>query len=385
MTQFSDVRTLFAMTDHSLAYVVGVLALAGLVIMASASLQIAEANTGSAYFFISRHTLYLVMAILLGLVIFAFISMTLLQKLAIWILLIAVIGLVLVQIPGLGREVNGSLRWINVFSFTIQPSEPAKLAFVCFLAWHVARHTPEQRLDWRFWRVPAAVFMVLSSLLLVQPDYGSVVVLALTAMGMLFLAGACPKHFFVIAILGLLVMGLLVITQEYRVARLMFFLDPWQDQFGDGYQLTQSLIAFGRGHLSGVGLGNSVQKLFYLPEAHTDFVFAVWAEELGLVGNLVLVGLFTLLCVRIFMAGAGLSRDGHLFAGQLALGIGFILAAQIFINLGVNMGLLPTKGLTLPFVSYGGSSLLVSVAMTALVLRAVAEFRGAALPRRRRS
>ncbi len=385
MRQTPDFRTLSAMTDHPLALAATALALVGLVIMASASLQIAQAHTGSAYFFVSRHMFYLVLATLSGFATFALMSMDLLRKLAVWAFLAAILGLILVHIPGLGREVNGSLRWINVLSLTIQPSEPAKLAFVLLIAWHVARHTPQQRLDWRFWLLPAGAFVPLASLLLLQPDYGSVVVLALTAMGMLFLGGANSRHFLLIAMAGLLVMGLLVMTREYRVARLMFFLDPWQDQFGDGYQLTQSLIAFGRGHISGVGLGNSVQKLFYLPEAHTDFVFAVWAEELGLLGNLALVALFALLCIRIFMAGAGLSRDGQLFAGQLSMGLGFILAAQIFINLGVNMGLLPTKGLTLPFVSYGGSSLLVSVVMIAIVLRAVAEARAASLPRGRRS
>ncbi len=210
-------------------------------------------------------------------------------------------------------------------------------------------------------------------MLLLQPDFGAVVVLGIAAMGMLFLAGVPTLRFLLIGLVAVALAALVALAEPYRVARLMSFTDPWADQYGAGYQLTQSLIAFGRGHFLGVGLGNSVQKLFYLPEAHTDFVFAVLAEEWGLLGVLAMLAGFAVLGWRVFLIGRGLEERGFLYHAYLVYGCALVFCAQAFINVGVNMGVLPTKGLTLPFVSYGGSSLLISAAMIGLVLRAGAE------------
>ncbi|MCH8544369.1 MAG: putative lipid II flippase FtsW [Alcanivorax sp.] len=352
------------------------LALVGLVMVSSASMQIAETRLGAPFYFAVRHGIYLGMGIALGVAVYMMVSLEWLEKLRFLALPASVAVLLMLFIPGLGREVNGSLRWINLAGFTVQPSEIAKLGFVMYLAGYISVRKAELESTWKAFLMPLVVLGMIAVLLLMQPDFGAVMVLGVAAMGMLFLAGVPTRRFLLLALLLSGLAALIAFAQPYRVARLMSFMDPWADQFGSGYQLTQSLIAFGRGHWFGVGMGNSVQKLFYLPEAHTDFVYAVLAEELGLFGNLLLIAAFTLLISRIFLLGAKLAARGWHYHAQLVYGIALIFSTQVVINLGVNMGLLPTKGLTLPFVSYGGSSLLISAVMIALVLRAGTELKG---------
>ena len=368
--QLRDVVLARAPRDNLMLVAVVALALTGLVMVTSASLQIAETRLGSPSYFAMRHGIYLLLAVFAGVFTYVMVPMAMLEKLRYVALIAAVAVLVLVLLPGIGREVNGSQRWISVAGFTIQPSEIAKLGFVVYLAGYIREWREPLQTSWAAFLKPLGLLGVLTFLLLLEPDFGAVMVLGMTAMGMLFMAGVPSKRYLLMVLVAVVMAALIAVLEPYRVMRLLSFLDPWADQFGSGYQLTQSLIAFGRGHVLGVGLGNSVQKLFYLPEAHTDFVYAVLAEELGLLGNLVLIFLFSLVCYRIFRLAVQLLEQGKVFAGQMVLGFGLIIAAQAFINMGVNMGVLPTKGLTLPFVSYGGSSLIVCAVMIALVLRA---------------
>ncbi|MCU5786175.1 cell division protein FtsW [Alcanivorax marinus] len=359
--------------DRPLLWAVALLSLAGLVIVTSASLQIGETRLGNPFYYGMRHGLYLLAGVGVGLFVYCCVPLTVLEKLRFAALPVAVVFLLLVFVPGLGREVNGSTRWIALPGLTIQASEVVKLCFVLYLAGYIAQHKAALETRWKAFLVPLGVLGALTFMLLLQPDFGAVVVLGITAMGMLFLAGVPTLRFLLIGLAAVALAAVVALAEPYRVARLMSFTDPWADQYGAGYQLTQSLIAFGRGHFMGVGLGNSVQKLFYLPEAHTDFVFAVLAEEWGLLGVLAMLAGFTVLGWRVFRIGHGLEERGFLYHAYLVYGCALVFCAQAFINVGVNMGVLPTKGLTLPFVSYGGSSLLISAAMVALVLRAGAE------------
>lgn len=359
--------------DRPLLWTVALLALAGLVIVTSASLQIAETHLDSPFHYGLRHGVYLLASVGLGVFVYCCVPLTLLEKLRFVMLPVALVALVMVFIPGLGREVNGSTRWIALPGITIQASEIVKLCFVLYLAGYIAQHKATLESGWKAFLLPLGVLAALTFMLLLQPDFGAVVVLGIAAMGMLFLAGVPTLRFLIIGLAVVALGAVVALAEPYRVARLMSFTDPWADQYGAGYQLTQSLIAFGRGHWLGVGLGNSVQKLFYLPEAHTDFVFAVLAEEWGLVGTLAMIVGFAVLGWRLFVIGRGLEQRGFLYHAYLVYGTALVLCAQAFINVGVNMGVLPTKGLTLPFVSYGGSSLLICSVMIALVLRASTE------------
>ncbi|MFZ5654621.1 MAG: putative lipid II flippase FtsW [Pseudomonadota bacterium] len=343
----------------------------GVVMVTSASLGFA-ALRGDSLYFLLRHLLYVGLSLGLALVVLR-------VPLAWWyahsatLLLIAVGLLVAVLIPGIGREVNGSRRWIPLGPFTFQVGEFAKLAMVVFTAAYLQRRQLQLREQWRDFAKPLGIVGVLAVLLLLQPDLGSAAVIAATVVVMLFLAGVRLWQFTLLVLAGLGALAVLVLASPYRAQRLVTYLDPWADQFNTGYQLTQSLIAFGRGGWFGVGLGNSVQKAFYLPEAHTDFIFAILAEELGWIGVLLVIALFCALIERCFACARHAIQRQDWFAAFIAFGIGILLAGQTFINVGVTAGLLPTKGLTLPLVSYGGSSLLVSCAMVALVLRLGAE------------
>jgi cell division protein FtsW len=359
------------------------LAVAGLVMVMSASLQIAETRLGSPFYFFSRHSIYLLMAVVAAVATYVLVPLALLERLRMLALIGAVVVLVMVLIPGIGREVNGSQRWIALPGFNVQASELAKIGYLVWLAGYINLKREELTRTWQAFLTPLAIFGGLALLLLMEPDFGAAVVLGIATLGMLFMAGVPMLRFLSIALGVVVAAAAVALLQPYRVARLMSFLDPWADQFGSGYQLTQSLIAFGRGHVDGVGLGNSVQKLFYLPEAHTDFVFAVTAEEFGLLGSVAIITLFMLVCWRIFRLAFRLLEKEQVFNGQLVLGIGLVVATQAFVNMGVNMGLLPTKGLTLPLVSYGGSSLLVTGVMMALVLRIGTEVTPVAPVRRR--
>ena len=349
--------------------VIGLLGM-GWLMVTSASTGIAESYTGNPAYFSIRHGIY----VLIGMAAMLYISRI---PIAFWrqfelhMLIAAFIGLVLVLLPGIGHEVNGSRRWLNLGIIKIQASELAKLAAVFYIAGYLVRRQDEVRQSFWGFVKPMVILVFMVLLMLVEPDFGAAVVLLGSAMIQLFLGGVRAGQYFVLTI-GTLVLAVIVVTsEEWRVQRLMAYLDPWAPEhvYNTGYQLTQSLIAFGRGDIWGVGLGESIQKLFYLPEAHTDFVFAIWAEETGLVGGLLAVGLLTFLVGLIWKTVWMAQQNGYMFGAYVASGIGSMLAFQVVINLGVNIGLLPTKGLTLPFFSYGGSSLVLACAMVGIVMR----------------
>lgn len=356
--------------DMDFPMLAGCLALLGLglVMISSASTEVAAVNTGSPLYYMIRHLVYL--AIGLGTA-----GVVLMIPLATWqrhswlLLLVAVALLVLVLLPGIGREVNGAKRWIGFGAFNIQPSEIAKVFVVLYLAGYLVRRQEEVRESWAGFFKPFVVLLPMAFLLLLEPDFGATVVMMGAAMAMLFLGGVGLFRFLLMVALAVGAVFVLVQSQEYRLQRLITFTDPWADQYGSGYQLTQALIAFGRGEWLGVGLGNSIQKQFYLPEAHTDFVFSVLAEELGLVGALATVGLFVFVSVRALYIGLWAEKAKQFFSAYVAFGLGFLWIGQFLINIGVNIGLLPTKGLTLPFLSYGGSSLVICCVSLALLLR----------------
>jgi cell division protein FtsW len=340
----------------------------GLVMIASASSEVAAVQSGNPLYHMIRHLIYLAIGLGAALV-------TLLVPMAVWqrysgmLLVAAVVLLILVLLPGIGREVNGAKRWIGLGVFNLQPSELAKLFSVMFIAAYLVRRQEEVREKLTGFIKPMLVLGPIAALLLAEPDFGATVVLVGAAIAMLFLGGVNLLRFIPLAacVLGL---GVLVMTsQAYRLERLTNFVDPWADQYGAGYQLSQALIAFGRGEWFGVGLGNSVQKQFYLPEAHTDFVFAVLAEELGMIGALITVGLFVFVSVRALYIGLWAEKAKQFFSAYVAYGLAFLWIGQVLINIGVNVGLLPTKGLTLPFLSYGGSSLVICCVSLALLLR----------------
>ena len=278
----------------------------------------------------------------------------------------------LVLVPGIGLEANGAQRWIPVGGFTLQPAETAKFFLLVYLAGYLARFHEEVADDTLALVKPLAMVGAVAVLLLAQPDFGTAVVILAAASALLFLAGARLRHYLLITLVGLSGLALLVYLEPYRVARIIGFLDPWADPNNGGYQLVQSLIAFGRGETFGLGLGEGIQK-FYLPEAETDFIYAVVAEELGLVGAVAVIALFTYLVLRMLRIGRRALELEQRFAAYLVYGIALMLGFQALVSFGVNTGVLPTKGLTLPFVSYGGNSLIVCCAMLALVLRAAWE------------
>lgn len=350
------------------------LLLIGWVMVTSASSEVASSLTGNPWYFSLRHGIFLLLALAAGAVAFRI-------PLAWWKVngpLLLLVGLVLLLLVLLvGREVNGSRRWLSVpgLPFNVQASEVAKFCLIVYLAGYLERFLPEVRRQWGAFLRPLVVMAVIAGLLILEPDYGAVVVMTGAVMGMLLMAGAPWGRFLVLLLLVVALGALAAVAEPYRMARLTSFADPWADQFASGYQLTQALIAFGRGQWLGMGLGNSVQKLFYLPEAHTDFVFAVLAEELGLLGAIAVVGLFALLIWRAMAVGRRAELAGLAFGAYLGYGFALVIGAQAFINIAVSTGMLPTKGLTLPLLSYGGSSLVVSCVMIALLLRADVETR----------
>ncbi len=357
--------------DRSLAWAALILGALGLVMVYSASIATAESARYAGHnpaWFLLRHAAFLGAALVAALIVFLF-PARFWQQAAPWLFLGAVALLVVVLIPGLGREVNGARRWIAVPLVTLQPSELAKLGVVLYAADYTVRKHAVLKSFKRGLLPMLAVMLLVSWLLLREPDFGALVVIATTAFGILFLGGMNGRHFF--ALVGMLAVGfvLLVASSPYRMQRIFGYMDPWSDPFGRGYQLSHALIAFGRGEWLGVGLGASVEKLHYLPEAHTDFLLAVIAEELGFAGVLVVIVLFAWIAARAFaIARQAVQHDRH-FAALVAQGIGIWIGIQAFINMGVNMGLLPTKGLTLPLMSYGGSGLIVNFVALAILLR----------------
>jgi cell division protein FtsW len=340
----------------------------GFIAMSSASIEFAAERYGDPFFHSIRYVFHLALSIVAALVVYR-IPMSFWQRTGWFWLLVGFALLLLVLVPGIGKEVNGSRRWLALGPLTIQCSEIAKVCVILYLAGYLVRRQDELRDQWRGFIKPMAVLFAITLLLMLEPDFGATVVTLGTAFGMIFLAGVRLWQFLLVILAALAALVILVVSEPYRMKRFTAFTDPWADQFDSGYQLTQALIAFGRGEWFGVGLGNSIQKLFYLPEAHTDFVFAVFAEEFGAIGSLGLIALFALLVMRILTIGRRAEKIGQLFSAYVAYGIALMLSGQVFINIGVNTGLLPTKGLTLPFLSYGGSSLIICCALLAIVFR----------------
>jgi cell division protein FtsW len=357
--------------DRSLAWAALLLAAAGLVMVYSASIATAEANryTGfSATWFLMRHGMFFAVALAAAVLVFL-VPAKHWQQAAPLLFVGGMALLIAVLVPGIGREVNGARRWLALPLVSVQPSELMKLAAVLYAADYTVRKHSVLKSFKKGLLPMLAVMLVVAWLLLREPDFGALVVIAASAFAVLFLGGMNGRHF--AALLAMLLAGfaLLVLTSPYRMHRIFGYMDPWSDPFGSGYQLSHALIAFGRGEWLGVGLGASVEKLHYLPEAHTDFLLAVLAEELGFVGVAAVITLFAWIVARAFaIAREARSRERH-FAALTAQGIGIWLGAQAFINMGVNMGLLPTKGLTLPLMSYGGSGLVANFVAVAILLR----------------
>ncbi len=354
--------------DPVLLAIVCSLLLGGFVILASASISISDNLAGNPFYYVQRQLLAAALGIVAG-GICLFIPMQVWQKLGPLMLLLGLALLVVVLVPGIGYEVNGAYRWVRVGVINLQVSEPARLCFLMYLAGYLVRRNKELRESFTGFLWPMLVLTLGCALLLKEPDFGAAIVLLATALAMLFIGGARFRDFAVFFGAAIMAMVALAITSPYRLKRLTGFVDPWSDPYDSGFQLTQSLIAIGRGEWFGVGLGDSVQKLFYLPEAHTDFVFAVFAEEFGLLGSLLLIALFLALLWRILRLGIRAHDAERFFEAYMAIGLGTWLGLQAFINIGVNMGLLPTKGLTLPLISYGRSSLIVTLVGIGLLLR----------------
>jgi len=348
--------------------IVSSIVLLGLVVVTSASMSIGAKESGDPFGYLEKQFVLVIAGLIAATLAFSIRTETL-EKLSLPLLLLAAVMLILVLIPGIGHEVNGSRRWLRIAGFNFQASEATRVMVLVFIASYAVRREVELRTSLLGLVKPLLVVGLFFALLLGEPDFGAATVLAATAFGVLFIAGARLRDVIGIAMLGGALIALVAVASPYRLRRLTSFLDPWQDPFNSGFQLTQSLIAIGRGGWTGVGLGESVQKLFYLPEAHTDFLFAVLAEELGLFGILLTIGLFVALAWRALYIAKLAAEAGLKFQAYLAVGFGIWVAMQSFINMGVNMGALPTKGLTLPFMSYGRSSMIVAIAWVGLLLR----------------
>jgi cell division protein FtsW len=364
--------------DVSLAWSALLLLALGLVMVYSASIAMSEVSTHTgnrAWYFLMRHGIFLGIGLVAGAVAFQ-VPTKAWERLAPWIFIAGGALLVLVLVPGIGKTVNGSRRWLSLFVVNVQPSEFMKLAVVLYAASYAVRRaaflTAEQPLKQTLLRgfLPLfAVMVCVGGLLLVEPDFGAFVVIVAIAFGILFLGGLDWRLFLGLALMLPVALGAILVAAPYRVQRLTAFLDPWSDPLGKGYQLSHSLIAFGRGEWFGVGLGSSVEKLLFLPEAHTDFLLAVVAEELGFAGVAVVIALFIWLLYRAYAIGRQAARLERAFAALVAQGIGVWIGVQAFINIGVNVGVLPTKGLTLPLLSFGGSGIVANCVALAILMR----------------
>lgn len=340
----------------------------GLVMVASASVSVADRNFSNPFYYLQRQLVFVVIGLVAAALVYR-VRLVYWEKSGVVLLGFALFLLVLVLIPGVGKTVNGSTRWISLGVINLQVSEVVKLFLFIYVAGYLVRHGEEVRTSLRGFIKPMFMVGLAGLLLLLEPDFGSTVVIMGTVLAMTFLGGVRFIQFVSFMMLFGMSALMLIISSPYRLERLTSFMNPWADPFDTGFQLTQSLIAIGTGGWLGTGLGGSVQKLFYLPESHTDFLFAVLSEEFGFVGVCCVIILYTLLFFRIFNIGLQAERSGNRFAAYLAYGIGVWLALQAVINMGVNMGLMPTKGLTLPLMSYGGSSLVVCCMAIGLLLR----------------
>jgi cell division protein FtsW len=360
--------------DRALVFASGTLLVIGLIMVGSASISIADGKLGQPLFYFNRQLIFALAGLAIAAMVIT-VRLEVWRQLAPLLLMLGVGLLILVLIPGIGREVNGSRRWLPLGPVNIQVAEIIKLFSIIYVADYLHRH--HGQLNGSFFKVfgPLVLLGVAALLLLLQPDMGSVVVILSTVLAMLFLGGARLDVFAALMTIFAGLFAVLIWLAPYRLQRLQTFMDPWQDPFGSGFQLTQALIAFGRGDWLGVGLGSSMQKLFYLPEAHTDFLYSILAEELGLVGALSIVVLFSIFIWRALAIGRAAELAGQVFGAQIAYGIGIWIGLQACVNMGVNMGVLPTKGLTLPLMSYGGSSLLLTCLAIALLFRVDLETR----------
>jgi cell division protein FtsW len=339
----------------------------GIVMVGSSSIAVAESHGVSTYFYLVRH----VICILLGLIIasaFRSIPVAFLERISRPLMWVSALVLLLVFIPGVGRSVNGSARWITLGFANFQVVEAVKIMVIIYMAGYLVRKAEMVKIRFFDTLKPLLLAAMLTALLLIQPDMGSAAVITAIVGGMVWLAGATWRHILLLGMMALPVFGFAAM-EPYRLRRIVSFMNPWADPYDSGFQLTQALIAVGRGELFGVGLGASIQKLFYLPEAHTDFIFAVLAEEFGLSGVIFILSLFMLLVTRIMIIGLMAHRAQRPFAGHIAYGVGLWIGLQALISIGVNLGALPTKGLTLPLISSGGSSVLMTFLALGIVFR----------------
>ncbi len=341
----------------------------GLVMVCSASVSVADSRFGNPLHYFQRQLVATSLAMSMGLTVM-YLPLESWRRASPMFLVLGLFLLALVLVPGLGREVNGSMRWLQLGPVGLQPSEPAKLCFIIYLAAYLVRHDEQVRTAFAGFIKPIGFITLFALLLLLEPDFGATVVLFATVLGMLFLGGVPLTRIGAWGLVAVGSLGTIAVLAPYRMQRLMTFMDPWADPYDSGFQLTQALIAFGRGEWFGVGLGASVQKLLYLPEVHTDFIMAVIAEEFGLVGTVLIICVYTFLVWRMFAIGLRCIRAGLPFAANLSFGVAMLLGTQAFFNIGVNMGVLPTKGLTLPFISYGANSLIACCIAAGLVIRA---------------
>lgn len=364
--------------DFWLIGVTGILVGMGLVMVASSSIPLAHKNGYVDLYYFWRQLAAFLLGVGSGAVILR-VPLAVFEKYSTVLLFLSVASLAIILIPGVGREVNGSIRWLQFGPISLQASEPAKLAIIVYVSSYLVRHQAQVQSEFIGFIKPVGVLTIITGLLLLEPDFGAAVVIFATILGMLFLGQVPLLRFVAWGMVALAILMSLALLAPYRLQRLMAFRDPWSDPYDSGFQLTQALIAFGRGEWFGVGLGNSIQKLFYLPEVHTDFLFAVVGEELGMLGTITVISLFLFLIWRIFFIGGLAQRAGQSFAAYLSYGIGLLIGMEAFINIGVNMGLLPTKGLTLPLMSYGSNSMLIVCVMLAMVLRVAKESRVASM------
>ncbi|MBW9264646.1 MAG: putative lipid II flippase FtsW [Candidatus Thiodiazotropha sp. (ex. Lucinisca nassula)] len=358
----------------------------GLVMVSSASMTVGDRLGGSPFFYVYRHLFAVFLGLLSAYLVFQ-IAMIQWQKAGPLLVFLGLCLLMLLLVPGIGKSVNGATRWIPLGGFNLQSSEFMKLFMVLYIAGYLVRRQDEvARSFWGFAK-PMLLLIITSSLILLQPDFGTTVVLFATATGMLFLGGVVLYQFATLLVFAGVAGWALIYFSPYRWQRMTTYLNPWDDPFNTDFQLSQALIAFGRGEISGVGLGNGIQKQFYLPEAHTDFIMAVVGEEFGLLGTAGVIFLFAFITWRAFQIGVKAEQAGQRFSSYTAYGLGLWIGMQAFINIGVNVGLLPTKGLTLPFMSYGGNSIIVACMMIAMLLRIDFESRqkGGKSKHRRRS
>lgn len=340
----------------------------GIIMVASASMPIAEHLKLSTFYFTYHQAIYVSIG-LVAFVLITWLPIRYLQQYSIYFLLLSIILLLVLFIPGITRTVNGSMRWLFLGFCSVQPSEIVKLSLIIYMAGYMVRHSHKLHTQIIGFLIPLFILGIVTILLILEPDFGSVIVITCTIFTMLFLAGVHISRFLILLPVVIGSLSILAISSSYRIQRFIAFRNPWADQYDTGYQLVQSLIAFGRGAWFGTGLGGSIQKLLYLPESHTDFIFAVIAEELGFFGAITVIMIYVIFIFRGLEIGKCAQNNKQLFASYLAYGITLLIGLQVLINIGVNVGVLPTKGLTLPFISYGGSSIVMICIAVGILFR----------------